>query len=124
MVGGRLSVEDTNHIVEALEATDPLTVRSQQYHTGPINSLYVKLGDQENKVANFQAEWTNKESPEYKFIRFAYSGLFQRVHSSLKERNRAEEQPDYQLREPGLFWLTDEKKSLFHLYPKNIQRTE
>lgn len=121
---GRLSVKQTNQLIAALAATEPLLVGSQQLHTGPVTSLYVKLGDEENKVANFQANWEAKEAPEFRFTSFAFSGLFEQVHHSLTARFESGQQPDYPLKAPGLHWLTNETESLFHQYSERLPNWE
>lgn len=120
LASGRLSVKQSNQLIAALEATEPLSVRSQQFHTGPVTSLYVRLGDEENKVANFQANWEAEESPEFRFTAFAFSGLFDNAYNSLMARLEAGEQADCPLRSPGLHWLTDETETLFYQYSEKL----
>jgi hypothetical protein len=120
LASGRLNVKQTNQFLAALKATEPLMVRSQQFHTSSVTSLYVRLGDEENKVANFQANWEAEESPEFRFTAFAFSGLFDKAHNSLMARFKAGEQADCPLKAPGLHWLTDEKETLFYQYSERL----
>lgn len=95
-------------------------VRSQQFHTGSVTSLYIRLGDEENKVANFQANWEAEEDSEFRFTAFAFSGLCDNAHNSLMARFETGEQADCPLKAPGLQWLTDEKETLFYQYSEKL----
>ena len=70
---GRLSPRETNQLLKELIATDPLNVRSADCDTGSVLSLYVMLGNEENKVANFQSNWEATDSPAFHFSSFVHS---------------------------------------------------
>lgn len=118
---GRLNTLETNEFIKDLMKTDPLDVQSQQCHTGATLSLYVKLGNQENKVPYFQASSGATDSPEHRFNSFAYShDVFNQEWEALRLRFARGEKPDFPLSAPGPHWLTNEHESLFARYPRHL----
>ena len=118
---GRLNPRETNQLLEELIATDPLNVRSADWHTGSVLSLYVMLGNEENKVANFQSNWEATDSPAFHFSSFVHSyQLFEEQWEALSLRYKRGEVPDGSQGNPGDYWLTKEEQSLFSLYANRL----
>ena len=114
---GRLNIRETNLFLERLVDCSPLDIRNASYHTGPSSSIFVKLGDEENKVANFQSNFESKDSPVNRFIDFAVSpGLLSDQYQMLYKQYQEGEIPAHPLKTPGHHWLTKEEENLFSVY--------